>query len=84
MYMVCPKFWAGYCLLIYAHHQELIKSAGNHGSSLLLFMTEGNGLTLCEQLSQDYYSTYFMFTFKSAVEISQQTHLYTFKCEKKY
>jgi hypothetical protein len=46
--------------------------------------SEGNGLTLCEQLSQDYYSTHRMFTFKSAVEISQQTHLYTFKCKKKY
>jgi hypothetical protein len=36
--MVCQKFVADYYLLIYTHCQELMKSAGSHGSVSLLFV----------------------------------------------
>ncbi len=37
--MVCWNFWkADYYLVIYSHHQELVKSVGSHSSSSLLFM----------------------------------------------
>jgi hypothetical protein len=40
--------------LSYTPCQELMKSVGSHGSSALMLSTmEGDGLTFCEQLSQE-------------------------------
>jgi hypothetical protein len=49
--MVCLKFWVDYYILMYSHCQELMNSLGSHGSSLLFIHDEGDGLTLCGQLS---------------------------------
>jgi hypothetical protein len=34
------RFWADYYILIYTHFQELMKSAGSHGSLSLLLVME--------------------------------------------
>ncbi len=38
--MVCPKFCTEYCILIYTHHWELMKTMGRHSSWPLLVVTE--------------------------------------------
>jgi hypothetical protein len=40
------SFWFNYCIHTYTHCLELIKSVGSHGSSSLLSLAEGDGLTL--------------------------------------
>jgi hypothetical protein len=45
--MVNPDFGRIYCMLIYTHCRELMKSVGSYGSSALPFRGEGYGLTLC-------------------------------------
>ncbi len=46
-YKGLPRFWADFYILVYTLHQELMKSMGSHGSSLLLLKKGWQSDTLC-------------------------------------
>ncbi len=55
----------GYCILIYTHGWELMKSMGSHGSLITdICDAKCDGLTLCEQLLEGYDCTHCYVTFE--------------------
>jgi hypothetical protein len=62
--MVCLKSWADYYVLVYTHCQELMKSAGSHGSFVTSIHDEVERLTLCERLLLGYDHIHCHDTFK--------------------